>query len=124
MAGSGYYQCFCQAHTKLTDVMKKDEKNKLCRDFWYDKNYATALNSVVAAIVSVTNIIFRMITEKLVNTIGYDTESMRTSKIMNISFVSAFLNTAIITLLTNANFEFVEFPFYLLPFRLQYTDFN
>lgn len=73
------------------------------------------MNTFVSVLVAVINIVLRYTTEFFVNLIGFDTESERVSTIMSFSFISAFVNTGIITLLTNANFFYMPFPFNLLP---------
>jgi hypothetical protein len=104
--------------------LKKDEANVLCNDYWYDFTKGQGMNTIVAVLVAVINIILRYTTEFFVNLIGFDTESERVSTIMSFSFIAAFINTAIVTLLTNANFQYMEFPFFIIPLRLQYTDLN
>lgn len=40
------------------------------------------------------------------------------------TFFVSYVNTAILTLATNANFEFAPFPFWILPIRLVFPDFT
>ena len=76
------------------------------------------MNTFVSILVAVINILLRYTTEFFVNLIGFDTESERVSTIMSFSFISAFVNTGFITLLTNASFEHMDFPFFLIPLKL------
>ena len=79
---------------------------------------------VITILVSVINIVLRLIVEALVNKIGYDTDSERVSTIMTVTFISMFMNTGVITMLVNADFEYMDIPFYWLPFRSEYPDLN
>jgi len=48
----------------------------------------------------------RNITFSLIDFIGYATESEKVAKIMQVIFITSFVNTAILSLFTNANFEY------------------
>jgi len=58
----------------------------------------------------------------LIDTIGYDTHSERTSAIMTSIFITSFINTGILLNLTNANLKFTFLKF--IPLQGQYTDFT
>ena len=123
--GGGYYQCYCK-HFSYSYVMKNiayDDKH-ICYQYYKDKAIQTTLNTTVTILVSVINIVLRLIVEALVNKIGYDTDSERVSTIMTVTFVSMFMNTGVITLLTQANFRYMDAPFHLIPFYLEFPDFN
>lgn len=117
-SGGGYYQCYCKAFP-YKDIYEKIFKvdNHICYDYYYDKVKTQSLNYVITGLVTAINIGLRYIVEGLVNKIGYDTDSERVSTIMVITFVSMFVNTGVITLLVNANFAFMDIPFYWLFFR-------
>lgn len=118
--GAGYYQCWCQFHSgPKTFLNDKD----ICYTYQYDKYQGLALSNVVTVLVSVVNIVIGMLVQYLVDNTGYDTDSERLSVIMMTSFVSAFINTAIITLLTNADLSYIEL-FWVIPLRAQYSDLN
>jgi len=65
-----------------------------------------ALSNLVTVLVSVVNIMVRNITFSLIDFIGYATESEKVAKIMQVIFITSFVNTAILSLFTNANFEY------------------
>jgi len=115
--GSGYYQCYCTQHSKASDA---SNKNNLCADFQRDKYTAKVLNIFVAASVAIINIVIRTINMKLVDFIGYDTDSKRVSLVMISVFIAQMVNTGIVTLLTNANLQYSIAAF--LPIRSQYPD--
>lgn len=124
-AGGGYYQCYCKSFKyKIITQDILSNSDHLCYDYYFDKAKTTSLNLVITILVSVINIALRLIVEALVNRIGYDTDSERVSTIMTVTFVSMFLNTGVITLLVNADFVYMDFPFSWLPFHQQFPDFN
>ena len=58
---------------------------------------------VISFSVVIINLILRTINMKLIALIGYHTESEQTKATMTAVFLSTFLNTGILVLLTNAN---------------------
>lgn len=58
----------------------------------------------------------------LINLIGYSTNSDKYSAIMTSVFITSFINTGILLLLTNANFEYTFLSF--LPIKNQFADFT
>ena len=73
----------------------------------------------VTAIITVLNIIIRIVTISLITWIGYDTHSELVTAITNAVFFTQFLNTAIVVLFVYANFSefgngksFFDGPFY------------
>ena len=119
MQGAGYYQCYCVKYGKTTDLAKTDA---FCHEYQYDKYQGLALTNTVTGAVSVVNIVLRMLVQFLVDKIGYHTDSERLSIVMVVSFVTAFMNTGIIPLLTNANLEYS--PLFFFPLYMQYSDLN
>lgn len=61
------------------------------------------LNAFVSIMVAVINIVIRTINMKLVDFIGYDTDSKRVSLVMVSVFIAQMVNTGVVTILTNAN---------------------
>jgi len=113
--GSGYYQCFCTLHSKPTS-----NKKDLCYEFQTDKYSAKALNACVGALVAIINIVIRTVNIKLVDYIGFDTDSQRVSLVMVSVFVAQMVNTGVVSILTNANLDYSIISF--LPISNQYTD--
>ena len=77
-----------------------------------------ASNSITV-IITVINIIIKIVTVKLISWIGYDTHSELVTAISNGVFAAQFFNTAILVLLVYANFSefsegetFFDGPFY------------
>lgn len=95
----------------------------ICYTMTIDKNIARGLTMAVTLSVNIVNSVLKILVRSLVDMIGYDTDSERVSTIMVVTFISAFFNTAIIPLLTNANLAFVPL-FKYLPFRMNYSDFD
>ena len=89
--GAGYYQCYCKKYSSTLDATKKD---KPCHQYQIDKYWGLALTNTVTVLISVMNIVLRMLVQFLVDKIGYHTDSERLSVIMVVSFFSAFLFSA------------------------------
>ena len=114
--GSGYYQCFCKLNSSIFDT-----DDDLCYDF--NSNYATGLfkTNMVTVLVSVINIIFRKISERMIVYISNDSKSGEISQILTTCFLSNFINTGILLLLITADLEYVQILKFL-PLRGVYTD--
>jgi hypothetical protein len=76
---------------------------------------------VVVVLVMGINMFIRSLTIYLIDIIGYERDSARVSTIMATVFISSFINTGILILLTNANFSYYSFG-KLIPIRSQYSD--
>lgn len=76
---------------------------------------------VVVVLVMGINMFIRSLTIYLIDMIGYERDSARVSTIMATVFISSFINTGILILLTNANFSYYSFG-KLIPIRNQYSD--
>ena len=72
--------------------------------------------------IVILNTLLRIINIFLVKKIGFNKESEVTMTIMTFVFYSQFLNTGLILLLTNANFD--NTPISWLPIRNQFSDFS
>ena len=112
--GLGYYKCFCQLHGK------KPEYASECGMFTEDMKTAFMLTNIVTALVSGINYFLRGFNIKLIDTIGIEREDVRTLLIMKCIFITTFINTAIILLLTNADLQYSVLSF--LPISNQYAD--
>ena len=80
----------------------------------------TLLTSVVSYGIVIFNIIIREVNIRLITKIGYHTESEQTSAIFVAIFLSTFLNTGLLILLTGANTK--ETFLSWIPLRGTYTD--
>lgn len=119
--GAGFYLCYCKEYTKRTETFKAEKpEDELCYQYWADNTKAMALSNFVSILVTAMNIVIRTINIKLVNAIGYATESKQVSLIMLSVFYATFVNTGIIMLMTNAELSHTVLAF--LPLRNQYPD--
>lgn len=75
------------------------------------------MSNIVTILILVVNIVIRTLTFALIDFIGYETETERVAKIMQVVFITSLINTAFLGLLTNANFEYTPVLKYLLPIR-------
>lgn len=74
----------------------------------------------MSVLVAVINIVIRTVNIKLVDYIGFDTDSQRVSLVMVSVFVAQMVNTGLVSILTNANLDYSIIRF--LPISNQYTD--
>mmetsp|Transcript_15075 Transcript_15075/g.14642 ORF Transcript_15075/g.14642 Transcript_15075/m.14642 type:complete len:102 (-) Transcript_15075:1083-1388(-) len=90
----------------LDDILLEDsalQNANICYDYTKDNLWSSFLSTLVSLSVSVINIILRTVNIILISIIGYHTESNQTKAVMAAVFISTFLNTAILILLTDAN---------------------
>ena len=71
---------------------------------------------MVTALVSLVNIMVRNLTFALIDFIGYETESEKVAMTMKACFLTVLINTGLLGLLVNANFEYNDILI-ILPFR-------
>jgi len=71
--GAGYYMCYCKKNSKASEALR--DEDDLCYKYQKDKSTGLALTTTVTILVSIINIVIRTINIKLINAIGYDTES-------------------------------------------------
>lgn len=98
------------------------DKTDLCYDYkrtMFEKMFIK--NLVTIAIVSL-NTFLRIVNIFLVKKIGFNKESEVIMTIMTFVFYSQFMNTGLILLLTNANFN--NTPLTFLPINNQFSDFT
>lgn len=120
MTGSGDYQCYCQKYKSISNIIKNGDKD-ICHMFFWDGIKALGLTNAVTILVLVINLIIKQLVQFLIARVGYDTESVRNQAVQIVTFVSAFLNTAIIPLMTNADLEF-NLILSWIPIRMNYSD--
>ena len=101
---------------------KKYKEGGFCDEYSSLTFFALLLNNFVTVLVSIVNIVIRTLNMTLIERIGFDTQSQKTSMIMKSIFVTSFINTGIILLFTNADLEFSILAF--VPIRNQYPDLN
>ena len=80
------------------------------------------MTTLVTILVTVFNIIIRTMNIKLITMIGYKTYSEQFSAVMTSIFITSFINTGILLMLTNANLGFTFLSF--IPIDNQFTDLN
>jgi hypothetical protein len=68
---------------------------------------ARSTNLLVIILIQAINFGLKKFAQVLVDYIGYDTYSQKLTASLEIAYVAGFINTAIIPVLTNANFEYI-----------------
>lgn len=94
----------------------------MCKMFNEDHLAGYFYLNLVTFLVSCINYALRNLNQSLIDTIGIPTESERTSVIMKYVFFTAFINTGVILLLTNADLSYSVLSF--IPLRGEFTDFE
>ena len=115
--GTGIYLCYCKKYFSSLNFFNKDE---LCDNYQRSYQYGLVLTNVVAYGIVIFNIIIRFANIFLIKKIGLHTESEQTSAIFVAIFISTFLNTGLLILLTGANTSHTFLSW--LPLRGSYTD--
>lgn len=101
--GLGFYQCYCEEHSDPAAAFESEDN--LCyqyqADFWY--KYAATYG--LTGLITLINMALRTISARLIQTIGYNTESEERQAIMMAIFVVQYTNTGLLLMLSNASFE-------------------
>ena len=121
--GSDDYNCYCKKYQNLKNILKNGKKD-ICAQAFYDKIWGLFLSNSVTVLILAVNFIIRFMVQNLLNNVGYHTESRRNKSVQIVTFVSAFINTGIIPLVTNAEFMYLSFPFNLIPQHKIHADFD
>lgn len=116
--GHGFYQCYCKFHSEFSFNMAKDD---FCYEYQYSQFTFTALKNGISVIITVLNVFLRIVTIKSINLIGFNQKTQVTMEIMTTCFYTMFVNTAMIQLLSSANFEQTVLRW--IPIRNNYNDF-
>ena len=112
--------CYCRKYSKSRIIF---DKNDVCFVYSKQSNQVVFYSQMVAIAIVVINIVLRVVNVGLVNTIGYHKNSEIVRTIMQFVFVQQFINTALLLLVTNANFEHTPLAF-IYPIRNKYNDFS
>lgn len=130
---SGALECYCEENRKkypdtwmvmeyeITRSNQQVETVRMCAEF---RNVAYSVffyMQIISIIIIVLNFVLRVICRKLINWVGYKTQTKRQAKMSKLEFTATFINTAFIPLLINANMQ--EQP---IPNNLEgpFPDFN
>ena len=109
----------------MVEFFKQDNfQDEMCYKFWEDYWWGFSLTNAVTVLVTIINIVIRLLNIKLINAVGYHTLSMQVSLIMLAIFWAQFINTGIILLMTNAELKDAPYPFALIPIHNQFPDLN
>ncbi|CDW91100.1 UNKNOWN [Stylonychia lemnae] len=123
--------CFCQQmkskHSFKVGAQEfTDNENKttyVCYEWFVDLYLVKAINSVISATINIVNTILKIVLIFLITKIGEDTKSAQIRSIKVGVFVTQFFNTAILLLLSTANFSETRIPILEGISRGQFTDF-
>jgi hypothetical protein len=77
----------------------------------------------VTILVLALNFVIKYLVQYLINNIGYHTESQRNASVQLVTFISSFINTGLIPLLTNAEFKYNKIVSWI-PLNSNYADFD
>ncbi len=115
---SSYLACFCNKESAAGAPGDKLYKNPLneeqlypsCEVYRGEKFFGFIFGSFMSFVIVVINSVLRMVMITLIKWIGEDTHSAQLKSITNGVFVAQFFNTAILLILSSANFEEVGLP--------------
>lgn len=135
--GVGIYQCYCKMVTsmKFQDLQNLQEgmtdklntlldSDHLCYPYLRDTTIAKFTSTSISFLISVINFFLRIIVVYIIKRIGYNQESQVTREIVTMIFISQYINTGIMLLITNG--YFTGFFFQWLPESIlgDYSDFT
>lgn len=80
--------------------------------------------NVLTVFIIVVNTLLRVINIKLVNTIGFEFRSEVALTTSGMQFLSMFVNTGFMLLISQANFEHAPIPFNYIGVRNLFEDFS
>lgn len=118
--GHGIYQCYCKKYGKK--VQSIGDSTSFCHDYFYDTTIGNYISTSVSVTISGLNFAMAMVNMFLIKKIGYNFNSELINKVMQFVFIAQFINTGILLLLTNANFE--NSPLSFIPIRNKFSDFS
>ena len=119
--GLGNYMCYC----KMFGQTSADDD--FCIDYYAPYYRGLVINNSITILITVLNIVLRLISIKLIQAAGYSTTMSKQSRsIMFVCTASSFINNGLVLLLSNANLDYAPFPlnkFQVLS-KKQYVDFD
>ena len=116
--GVGQYMCYCKHWGNRAKDLA--DEGSLCHMYFKDEAWGIILTNSVTFLISVINMLIRTVNVRLIDKIGFHTWSQTTSAVMTSIFISSFINTGIILLLTNADLKYSIFSW--IPLNNQYSD--
>ena len=81
-------------------------------------------NLMISFFIVVFNIVIRTFNIAIIDKIGFDKKSSETKYIMKAILFASFLNTGLLLLFSDANFEFAPWIFKEIPLRRLFVDMN
>ena len=79
-------------------------------------------NGLVIGLINAFNYFLKQLNYDLIKLIGFNYESEEIMQIMTFIFISQYINTALLLMLTNANFE--DTPLSFIPINNGFADFS
>ena len=118
--GIGLYQCYCKVFSSKWETLKSkfkqaDDDVLMCYEYQYHSFIGMIYSNGVATVIIIMNYLIRNMFEYFVTDIGfhYLTEELTSS--MQAIFITQFVNTGMLLIIANANFE--NTPLSFLPAR-------
>lgn len=118
--GNGLYMCYCKKFGKTFGDYTSE--SDICYSYFADTANTEWIENLITVSIVVINIIIRVINILFIKSIGYTYESQQIMVIMTTIFYSQFVNTGLLLMITNANFE--NTPLELLTFRNSFPDYT
>ena len=118
--GHGYYQCYCKDRASIKKLLTQDE-NYFCREYEQQIYFLKAVSLAISLFTTIMNVFLRVIILKLIDYIRFDHKSQVSKVVMTTTFISMYINTAFIVLLSNADFRDTILRW--IPINNNYNDF-
>ena len=97
-------------------------EDEICSEYFEKKKEIQHNSNISSFLVTVFNMMIRSFVIARISSIGYNQESILNREIMKAIFISQFINTGVIILLTNANFTGTILSF--IPINNSFNDFT
>ena len=98
-------------------------EGEICRQYFADVLWSKISGQSIAFIIIGVNIILKLVTIKLVEWVGEDTESAQKALITKAVFIAQFFNTGFLILIVNANLKEHQPRWFTKHFDGPFTDY-
>lgn len=121
--GLGMMQCYCEENSNLVDGLTNSiDKEHFCYEYVHDQIFTVGLSLSISLVVVLVNLFLRTAGAYLISKIGLNLNDEMVTNIMTLIFICQYINTAILLVLANANFQDTPLSFFGLS--NQYKDYS
>ena len=118
--GRGFYQCFCQDYyNNLADI---NDSEALCQSYQLDMLLKLIFSNAITFTTVILNFLLQSLMQSVVQKIGLRTIGEKNDQLCQFVFISQFINTGIIVLLSNADLKYSPLSF--IPLNRKHPEFT